>query len=89
MPNLNIRFLRQPTHWSNGVEKAEIRGDWTVVPRVGDRFSLTLYHCFGDVGTVVWKAPDHVIVVIIEPPTASNPEEDIDRGPQGEELSNG
>lgn len=73
---IKIELQRQPVCWSNGVVKQDIRGDWTVVPRVGDTISLDLIRCEGEVSRVAWVAPDHVIVTVKENPNRNDPEED-------------
>ena len=82
MTGIKIELHRQPSHWSNGVRKAEILGNWTVVPRVGDMISLETIHCEGEVSMVAWLAPDRVMVTVRELANRLDPE-----GPLEEEGS--
>ena len=75
---IKIELHRLPAHWNNGVEKAEIRGDWTVIPNLGDDISLELICCEGVVSRVAWVAPDHVFVTVKENPNRNDPEDDDD-----------
>lgn len=77
---IKIELHRQPNHWSNGIWKAKIRGDWTVIPRVGDDIDIEHIECNGVVGRVTWVAPDHVIVTVKENPNRDDPEEESKNG---------